>query len=275
VITGRVDVHVRGNFAAGGTLQSIVLHGQLSGLSAAGHVYLPPGYQAQSARHYAVVLVISNPASGSSSPYAAWRLAQSAAVEIAARRMPPLIMVMLPAALAPNDRACLNVPPMTGRGKPAAPATLGQTFFAEDVPAAVQAAYNVSSQPADWALLGDQSGGYCALQLALDDSYTFAVAVAPPGDYSQPPGIPAALSAAQFRQQDDLIWQLSHLPMQPVSVLFAGPGRGQAAGPVQPFRTLARPPMRVSMMQLAAGSWPLGNVLDWIGAAMTSHVHQG
>jgi hypothetical protein len=275
VVTGRVDVRVRGNFAAGGTLQSVRLHGQLSGLTATGHVYLPVGYQAHSAQRYPTLLVISDAATGSASPYAASRLVQSAAIEIAAHRLPPLIMVMLPATVAPGDQACLDLPPRTGPAKQAARAIQGQTFFAQDVPAVLPAYYAVSSQPSDWALLGDQSGGYCALQLTLNNSYVFSTAVAPRADYSAPPGVPGALLSSQFRQQYNLVWQLSHLPMQPVTVQFVGQGRDTGPGPVQPFLSLARRPMQVSMIQLGTSNYPLGNVLDWIGAAVTSHVHPG
>jgi hypothetical protein len=274
VITSKAMVGVPGYRSAGGTLEGVTLHGQLSGLSAAGHIYLPAGYQPQAARRYPVLVVISNTASASGSPYAADRLAQSAAVQIAAGRMAPLIMVMLPAALAPGDEACLNVPASVKGTKIAAAAVEGGTFFAEDVPNVLESAYRASSQPADWALLGDDSGGYCALQLALDDSYVFSVAVAPRGAYSAPPGTGAVPASPQFQQQDSLIWQLSHLPMQPVSVLFAGPGQASGPGGAQPFISLVQPPMRVSLTRLETGRWPLANVLDWISAAVSSGTRQ-
>jgi hypothetical protein len=274
VITSKATVRVPGYRSAGGTLEAVTLRGQLSGLSAAGHVYLPAGYQPQSARRYPVLVVISNAASGSTSPYAADLLAQSAAVQIAGGLMTPMIMVMLPAALAPTDEACLDVPALVKGTKIVAAPIQGRTFFAEDVPNVLESAYRASSQPADWALLGDDSGGYCALQLALDNSYVFAVAVAPRGAYSVPPGAAAVPASPQFQQQDSLIWQLDHLPMQPVSVLFAGPGQASAPGAAQPFISLAQPPMRVSLTSLGTGRWPLANVLDWISSAVSSGTGQ-
>lgn len=274
-VTGHATVKLPGDESApGGTLQSVTIDGQLSGLDVTGHVYLPAGYQpAARARRYPVLVVISDATDGSRSPYAASRLAQSAAIEIAAHRLKPLIMVMLPAALARRDRACLNVPPAFAAHRPATAPVQGETFFAEDVPDVVESAYRVSGQPDDWAVLGDASGGYCALQLAMDNSYVFSTAVAPRGNYTKPPGGRYALTSASLRRQDDLVWQLSHLPMQPVSVLFAGPGSVRRPGPAQSFVTLAQPPMRVSLTQLAAGKWPLGRVLDWIGASMSAHAH--
>ena len=277
IVTGRAVVRLPGSRKlADGTLESITIHGQLSGLGTTGDVYLPAGYQpADKVRHYPVILVISNALAGSQSPYGANRLAQSAATEIAAHRLQPVIMVMVPPALAGGDQACLNVPAAFPPGRAGTAAIEGETFFAQDLPAVVESAYRASSLPANWALLADDSGGYCALQLAMDNSYVFATAVAPRGDYSAPPGAGFALSSTPLRSQDDLIWQLSHLPMQPVSVLFAGPGSVSGPGLAQSFISLAQPPMRVAITSLATGSWPLGRVLDWIGAAMTAHARTG
>lgn len=277
IVTGSTIVRVPGHRNPAGTLQSVRLYGSLSGLTVPGHVYLPVGYQRHSGRQYPVLMEISSAvASDSNSPYAPYRLAQSAALEIAARRMPPMIVVMLPVALATNDQACLNVPPVFGKGgKIASRPVLAETFFAQDVPGVLEADYPASSKPGDWALLGDQAGGYCALQLALDNSYVFSAAVAPRENYSQPPAMDSALTSPEFRQQDDLVWLLGHTPMQPVSVLLAGPGQLSGPGMAQPLLSLAQRPMHVSMTQLGTGSWPLANVLDWIGAAVTSNARRG
>lgn len=275
VLTGQSAVRVPGSTVAEGSLQDVTLYGQLSGLSTAAHVYLPAGYRPAAARRYPVLVEISDAAADSGSPYAPERLAQSAATEIAAHRMPPMIIVMLPAGPTASDRGCLNLPPPARSADSAEGAILGETFFAQDIPQIVESGYRASDKARDWALLADQSGGYCALHLALDDAFAYSVAVVPPADYSRAPGGDGALNSQAFRQQDDLVWQLGHLPMQPVSVLFAGSGPGSAASGVQPFLTLARRPMRVSMTQLDAGSWPLASVLDWIGTAVTSQARRG
>jgi hypothetical protein len=276
-VTGHVTVRLPGGRgAAAGMLERVTIHGQLSGLSLAGNVYLPAAYQqSDSARRYPVLVVISDAAAGSQSPYAADRLAQSAAVEIAAGRLEPLIMVMLPATLAATDRACLNVPPAFPAHGTATASVQGETFFAQDVPDALESAYRVTSQPAGWALLADEAGGYCALQLAMDNSSVFSAAVVPPGNYSRPPGGGPGLDTRPLRDQDSLIWQLSHLPMQPVSVLFAGPSPAGETGQAALFIAKVHPPMRASMTQLAAGTWPLAPVLDWVGAVIAAPPHSG
>jgi S-formylglutathione hydrolase FrmB len=267
VVSGRSVVRVPGDRTAGGTLETVRFNGQLSGLSVPGHVYLPAGYQPHGSRLYPVLVAISDEPADATSPYAADRLAQGAAEQIANRRMTPMIMVMLPATLAPGDQACLNVPPTFSGTRTASPAIEGETFFAQDVPGTIEAAYRVSSNPGSWAVLGNQAGGYCALQLAMENSYVFSAAVAPRGDYSRVPGASAALSPL-LRQQDDLVWQLQHLPMQPVSLLFAGPGTLSGPGQAQPFVALAQRPMKVSLTQLSTGAWPLAPVLDWVSGAI-------
>jgi enterochelin esterase-like enzyme len=268
VVTSHTAVKVQGDKAAGGVLQTVTFTGQLSGIKVGGAVFLPVGYrQGAPVGRYPVLVEISNDLGSSSSPYGATRLAKSAAQQISQRQLPPMIIVMLPASVASADQGCLDIPAQAaGGGSPARPATMAATFFTEDIPAIMESEYAASNKTANWGLLGDSSGGYCALQLALTNSWTFAAAVAPEGAYTQPPGPVVAVGSPQFRQQDNLVWLLHNQPMQPVSVLFTGSGSG--AGQAQAFAAAARRPMRVSTATLDGGSWPLTSVLRWIGTTI-------
>jgi enterochelin esterase-like enzyme len=267
VVTSRTAVRVPGDKAAGGVLETVTFSGQLSGIKVGGAVFLPAGYQQGGpVGHYPVLVEISNDLGSSSSPYGATRLAESAAQQIALRQLAPMIIVMLPAALSSTDQGCLDIPARAaGGGSPAGPAILAATFFAEDIPAIMESEYAASNKTANWGLLGDSSGGYCALQLALTSSWTFAAAVAPDGAYSQPPGPVVDAGSPQFQLQDNLLWLLHNQPRQPVSVLFTGSGSGSGAGQAQAFVAAARHPMRVSTAALDGGSWPLASVLRWVG----------
>lgn len=266
-VTGRAPIRLP-NGRPGGTLEQVRIAGQLSGVSLPASVYLPAAYFARgSHRDYPVLAVISDAAAGGGSPYAAGRLARSAATEIAAGRMGPLVIVMLPATVDRVDQACLNLPPAFARRAQQRPAIQAGTFFVQDFPAAVESAFRVSSSPANWALLGDQTGGYCALQLALDNSSVFSVAVAPRATYTRPPGLADQLPGP-FRQQDNLVWQLANVPVPPVTVLFAGPGSATGPGLAQPFIAQVQQPMRVSAIELDSGNWPLAHVLTWVAAAV-------
>jgi acetyl esterase/lipase len=133
-------------------------------------------------------------------------------------------------------------------------------FFAQDLPQLVRSGFPASGSPAQWAVFGDGSGGYCALQLALTNSQAYSVAAAPPG-YYRPQAAPRKVGpTAALREQENLLYLLRHQPMQPVSVILTN---GSMAG--QPIVALARAPMRVSIVPFADSRWPLAPVLDRIG----------
>jgi hypothetical protein len=255
-VTGSTAVAAGGRPAIGGRLQAVRISGQLSGLTAPGYVYLPGAYFRGTGRAptLPVLVVISDQVgSGQSAPYSPARLSATTADEIAAGRLVPMILVMLPARIGSGDQGCLDVP----GGAQAA------TFFAQDLPDALRSAYRVGAQPSGWGLLGDSSGGYCALHLAMTSSAVFSAAVVPPGGYTAPPGARFADGSPQLREQDNLSWLLHHQPMQPISVLFAGQGSAQ------PFLSQARPPMRTAVTGLASGESPLSPLLGWIGATLS------
>ena len=238
---------------AGGQLQTVRLYGQVSGISVLGYVYLPPGYGTRGETALPVTVVVSGELDSPSNPYGAGSLAGAAASQIAAHRLVPMIIVMLPAGVGQHDQGCLNVPGGAQAG----------LFFTQDLPQVIGSSYQ-ATPPATrrWAVAGDASGGYCALQLAMTSSETFAVAAVPPGGYTAPPGPAGAGGSPQLRAQDDLSWLLKHQPMQPISVLFTGSGAGQ------PFLSAARPPMHVGQTGLAPGKWQLSRVFDWIGGTL-------
>ena len=239
--------------AAGGQLRTVRLYGQLSGISALGYVYLPPGYGAGPQPALPVTVVISGQLGDPASPYGAGVLAGAAASQIAAHRIAPMIVVMLPPQVGRNDEGCLNVPG----------GTQAALFFTQDLPQIIDSAYRaIPPSTRRWALVGDSSGGYCALQLAMTSSETFAVAAVPPGSYTAPPGPAASGGSPQIRAEDDLSWLLKHQPMQPISVLFTGAGAGQ------PFLSDARPPMHAGQVGLTPGKWQLSGVFDWVGTAL-------
>jgi hypothetical protein len=246
--------------ARGGLLQTVRLYGQISGLAGPGYVYLPPGFSRNrpTTGHLPVVVVISDEVSSLTAPYSAARLAAAAAVQIAARRIGPLVLVMLPARVGLDDQGCLNVP-----GGPQA-----ATFFSQDLPEAMHSAYHLGLQSSRWGLIGDSTGGYCALQLAMTGSGAFSAAAAPPGTYASPPGSHEFGGSPQIQAQDSLIWLLRHLPMQPVSVLFAGPGLSRA----QLFMSLVRPPMHVAGLE--GGGTPLPS-LDWMDRTLSRSSSSG
>jgi len=268
-----------------GQLQLVRINGVRSGINASAYVYLPSQYFMSAAVHRAfpVIVVISDHVTTAGDPYGAVSLAATAAEEIDAGRARPAIYVMIVASvIGGRDRGCLDVP-----GGPQA-----ATFFSEDLPAAIESSYPVSRVAAGWAVLGDASGAYCALSLAMAHSDRFGVAAAPSAGYGPPPGSVGTrpgtagwwLSGGSHLLSDesDLGWRLRNLPPPPISLLFflpAGSGelqgsRGQpgatqrTAADARDFVSLVRLPTNVTQITLAAGPRPLGPVLDQITAAL-------
>jgi enterochelin esterase-like enzyme len=276
VVTSQVPVATTAGKSAGGVLESVTFNGPISGVSAGGQVFLPAGYRSASpVGHYPVLVEISDNLANGTSSYAAARIAETAARQIAMGQLEPLIIVMLPASVVSGDQGCLDVPaqPASARA-PGAPALMAATFFTQDLPAAVESQFGASNNSANWGLLGDDSGGYCALQLALAHSWIFSAAVAPDGPYTGPPGPAIKAESPDLRLQDNLQWLLINQPMQPVSVLFTSHGSTSAAG-AQLFATATTPPMHVSQLAVGGGGWPLAPVMNWIGAAIAPRTAHG
>ena len=93
-------VAVPGVPGAAGRIASVQIHGELSGLNVQGQLYLPPGYgqPSRAAPPYPVIIAITGQPAAGDSPYAARNLAAAAAAQIASGRIPPFILLALPAA---------------------------------------------------------------------------------------------------------------------------------------------------------------------------------
>ncbi len=274
-----------------GRLQVVRITGVRSGIAANAYLYLPPQYfsRAPAGRTFPVIVVISGHVTAAGDPYSAVSLAVTAAQETEAGRARPAIYVMLGVSVAGatggtggtgRDLGCLDVP-----GGPQA-----ATFFAQDLPAAIESAYPAAAAAAGWGVLGDASGAYCALSLAMTHSDRFAVAAAPLAGYGPPPGSAGTrpgtagwwLSGGSrlLRQQNNLGWRLVHLPPQPISLFFlrAGPsgpqvssgGAGTSTPAARAFLSLPRLPTHVTQITLATGPQPLAPALDRITAVLTA-----
>ena len=256
-VLSSAPVSIPGNVHPVGSLQAVAIAGQLSGLSFSAHVYLPPGYPHAFGRHarYPVIVAISASLATTKAEGNAMRLAVAAAEQIANGRLRPLIVVMLPAGPG-ADLGCLNVP-----GGPQA-----ALFFGSDLPAAIASRYVAGTGRGKWGLLGEASGGYCALQLALTNAPVFSAAAVPADRYTAPPGSPRPPAGGRdspLGLQDNLAWLVRHQPMQPISVLFTGNGQARS------FVSIARSPMLVTAESPVSSPPPSAFALDWLGRLLS------
>jgi hypothetical protein len=259
-VTAKLPITLPGHpRAEAGRLLSISMTGPVSGIAVSGYLYQPESALHPATRHSTlpVIVVISDQIRVSGAAFSARRIAATAAQEMAAHRLRPALLVMLPASIAPGaGRSCLDVP--------AGPQA--DMFFAEDLPELVRSGFPASTSSAQWAVAADGTGSYCALQLALTNSAVYSIAAMPPG-YYLPPAVPGeARQSALVRDQENLIYLIRHEPMQPISVVLTN---GSAAA--ERILTLARPPMRVVITPFAVSKWPLVPVLDEIGHLLGTH----
>ncbi|MEV5753792.1 alpha/beta hydrolase-fold protein [Actinoallomurus sp. NPDC052308] len=234
--------------AKDGRLEAVTIHGARSGITALAYVYLPPQYFQDRTRRFPVTLALTGYPGNAQNLVTRLRLPQTAAQEIAARRLKPMIFVMMrPMLTPPRDTECTDVPN----------GPLAETFFARDLPAAVETAYRTVPAPTGWSAMGDSTGGYCALKLAMRHSDRFAAAISLSGYYKALRDITTGDlygGSPAYRNENDLDWRLRHRPAPPVDVLVTTSKVGEKDyQATMRFIALARSPMRVASITLPTG----------------------
>ncbi|MGW9207456.1 alpha/beta hydrolase-fold protein [Embleya sp. NPDC055664] len=167
---------------SGGTLNRMTVTGRQSAVTADVWVWLPPGYDTPTnqGRNYPVLVaqsslpgVESNSFTDDSSAFLS-----KLAAGIESGTVPPYIVVapeLMPYSkqdveaglTTAKDTECSDIP----KGPKMA------TFHNEDVREAVLTTYRASADRASWALIGDGSGGLCAVKYALQYPQYYASAV--------------------------------------------------------------------------------------------------
>ncbi|MEF3119215.1 alpha/beta hydrolase [Streptomyces chrestomyceticus] len=259
-----------------GQVESVRLVGRRTRVVNPAFVYLPPQYfQHQYRRQrFPVSVVISGYPGGIMNLAQHLRIPQTAGRLIEEGRMQPTVLVMVrPTIAPPRDTECVDVP-----GGPQA-----ETFFTEDLPEAVKAAYRVGHDPSAWGAFGYSSGGTCSMLLALRNPGTYTSAVSLSGDYAVKDDLTtgslfgSGAAAARREREHDLLWRLAHRPVPQVSVLVASSRLGEPNyRDTLRFVEAAKPPMTVDSIILPRGShqfstWrrEVAPALEWQGRQLT------
>ncbi|MER6027753.1 alpha/beta hydrolase-fold protein [Streptomyces sp. NPDC001851] len=206
-----------------GQVQKVDIIGRTTHIATPAFVYLPPEYfQPQNrARKFPVSVVLTGyPGTAQALvdklhyPTTAQQLARQG-------KMQPMILVMLrPTVAPPRDTECVDVP--------GGPQT--ETFFAKDLRDSVVAHYRVDKTPAGWGIVGDSTGGYCALKIAMHHpaSYAAAAGLSP---YYKAPIDPTTgdlfRGNENLRNRADLFWDLKHLTAPETSLLVTSSKVGE------------------------------------------------
>jgi S-formylglutathione hydrolase FrmB len=260
--------------AAVGKILQVTIRGQRTGIGVAGaYIYLPAQYFQPAYAHsrFPAVLALTGYPGAAESIVKRLGLPDAAATLVAAGRIRPAIYVMMNVTPAmPRDTECTNVP--------AGPQV--ETFFADDVPQAVESMFRVQTAGTGWAALGYSTGGYCAAKLAMMNPYQFSSAVSIAGYYTalQDHTTGNLYGGSQaYRNENNLDWRLTHLPAPPVSVLATSSRIGELTYPgTLAFLALVHSPMRGYSLILPQGghnfrTWgrELPQSLLWLSRQLT------
>lgn len=209
---------------SGGQIQKVTVDGRTTRIASPAFVYLPPEYfePGRGTRTFPAAVVLTG------YPGTAEALVDKLDYPRTARglaedgRMQPMILVMMrPTVAPPRDTECVDVP--------GGPQT--ESFFAKDLPAAVAARYRVNRGPGSWGIIGDSTGGYCALKLAMHHPEVYG-AGAGLSAYYRAPSDPTTGDLfhgdATRRDEADLRWFLKHRPAPDTSLLVTSSKVGES-----------------------------------------------
>ncbi|MGW6909746.1 alpha/beta hydrolase [Streptomyces sp. NPDC054940] len=224
VDTRRVPGAASSSPRTGGQIQQVDILGRTSRIATPAYVYLPPEYfqpEFRTRTFPAAVVLTGYPGTAQALvdkldyPRTAARLA-------AQGRMEPMILVMMrPTVAPPRDTECVDIP--------GGPQT--ETFFASDLREAVTGHYRVGGGPGSWGIIGDSTGGYCALKLAMHHPRAYAAGAGLSAYYNAP--IDATTGDLfqgdeELRNRANLWWYLKHMPAPDTSLLVSSSKVGES-----------------------------------------------
>ncbi|MEV0188495.1 alpha/beta hydrolase [Kitasatospora purpeofusca] len=255
-----------------GVIQEVSVRGPQSGLSSDAYVYLPPQYfqpeYAQS--RFPMALVLAGYPGSAEKLITLMQYPASALTAIEEKKLPPTVLVLMRPTLVGNrDTECMDVP-----GGPQV-----ETFFTSDLPKALSAGYRIGTDPANRAVIGNSTGGYCALKFALRKPDAYRSAISLSGYYTAPiDETTGDLFAGndRLKQENDLVWRLRNKPAEPVALLLATSYDENNYEGTQAMVGAFKAPTQLSTITLDTGghnfhTWTreIPPALEWLGKHLT------
>ncbi|MDH6126248.1 alpha/beta hydrolase-fold protein [Kitasatospora sp. GP82] len=254
-----------------GKLEKIRIPGAGTGLSTEGYVYLPPQYfQPDYAnKRFAAAIAITGFPGDAKNLITKLNYPSTELQSIKDGKTNPTVLVMMrPSPAMPRDTECEDIP-----GGPQA-----ESYFAKDVPQAIRSSYRIGEGPRSFGVIGNSTGGYCALKLSMKHPDVFSTAVSLSGYYKaaeDPTTGDLFAGSKDRRNQADLGWRMAHLPKPAVTLLVGGSkeGDGDYYSTTEKFIKAAKGSQtRVSSITLDTGghnfnTWSrmLPASLGWLG----------
>ncbi|MFJ5925764.1 alpha/beta hydrolase [Kitasatospora sp. NPDC092948] len=255
-----------------GVIQKVEIRGDRSKLTGTpAYVYLPPQYfqPAYAGTKFPMLLALSGYPGTPEKLISLLQYPASTLKAIEAKEMPPTVLVMMrPTLVANRDTECMDVP-----GGPQA-----ETFFTEDLPQAMSASYRVDDRPEARAVIGDSTGGYCAVKFAVRKPDSYRAAIALSGYYevhNDPTTGDLFGGSAEVKQDNDLLWRLQNKPAPPVSLLLATSNNEENYPATQQMVAAFKAPTKLSTITLETGghnfhTWTreIPPALTWLGGRL-------
>jgi len=239
-----------------GTVVSLPVPGTVSGVHAApATVYLPPQYGAPgyAGRTFPVVELLSGFPGGPRTWMHVLHVSSVLDTLIDTGRATPFIAVIpVQNVASPRDTECVDV----------VHGPQVEDYLTTDVRTAVLHAFRASASGSQWTVLGDSTGGYCALNLSLRHPDLFGAAVSLAG-YDAPAHDRTTGDlfggSTLLADQNSPLWRLEHDPVPPLRVLLIStrPDRTAYRASARLERA-ARAPLQLWQLALPAGGHNFG-----------------
>ncbi|MFF8359784.1 alpha/beta hydrolase [Streptomyces chartreusis] len=208
----------------GGRIEKVDIVGRTTRIATPAYVYLPPEYfqPEYRTRTFPAAVVLTGYPGTAQALVDKLDYPRTAARLVGEGRMEPMILVMMrPTVAPPRDTECVDIP--------GGPQT--ETFFASDLPEAVSGHYRVGEDPGSWGIIGDSTGGYCALKLAMHHPRVYAAGAGLSAYYKAP--IDATTGDLfhgdeELRNRANLWWYLAHMPAPDTSLLVSSSKVGES-----------------------------------------------
>ncbi|MFB6773516.1 alpha/beta hydrolase [Streptomyces sp. NPDC048232] len=255
----------------GGRIEEVEVVGRTTGIATPAYVYLPPEYfQARHrGRTFPAAVVLTGYPGTAEALVDKLHYPRTALESARDGRMGPMILVMLrPTVAPPRDTECVDVP--------GGPRT--ETFFAKDLPEAVGGHYRVAEGRGSWGVVGNSTGGYCALKLAVHHPEVFGAGAGLSAYYDAPndPTTGDLFQGDEERKNHaNLWWYLKNKPAPDTSLLVTSSRSGETNyKDTLKFieRVKSGKPTRISSIILESGghnfnTWrrEIPATLEWLG----------
>lgn len=270
--TQRVSVAGGSRPEVGGRIDKVLVHGEKSGISSPAYVYLPPQYFQQQYAHtlFPASVVLTGYPGTAEALFKKLHFPQTQHALLQQKKMQPTVLIMMrPTVAPPRDTECVDVPngPQT------------ETFFTQDLRRDIAGHYRVGPDAKSWGVIGDSTGGYCALKMTMRHPEAFSTGAALSGSYKAP--LDATTGdlfggSKQLERENDLLWRQRHLPAPPVNLLVTSSKQGEGNyKSTLKFIEQTKSPSRVSSIILDSGghnfnTWrrEIPAAMEWLGSRL-------